>query len=235
MSSNGGRDPVVPCEDVKSLTAAGRQYVEEWATLAANNSRLWVMVFILIGNVAASFVLLYLIWSQLAHKPPLVVRIDDVGRYQALLGMNLKYTPHEAEVRYFLRDFTTKFNSRIHRTIQQDWADSLYYLDRPLAQAAVDQSRRDHLMRDFMAMPLAEETDVRVKNVEIVDLTQSPYRARVDFEKVTLSMPDRQQQRVDRFAMNVQFVVRGDNIEAYMIPVNPLGLIITAIHTDEGF
>ena len=60
---------------------------------------------------------------------PLVIRIDDLGRAEALNYHNFEYKPQDAEVRYFLTQFCTLYYRRNRYTIQDDFSKSLYFLD----------------------------------------------------------------------------------------------------------
>jgi hypothetical protein len=66
---------------------------------------------------------------------PLVIRIDDLGRAEAINYHNLEYKPQDAEAKYFLSEFCALYYRRNRYTIQDDFSKSLYFLDGKLATA----------------------------------------------------------------------------------------------------
>ena len=82
--------------------------------------------------------------ARYANVKPLVVRIDEVGRAEAVQYDASSYKPQAPELRYFLTQFVVKHFSRIRATIQREYSDSLFFLDNTLADATMaqnDQSR----------------------------------------------------------------------------------------------
>jgi len=69
---------------------------------------------------------------------PLVIRIDDLGRAEAINYHNLEYKPQDAEAKYFLSQFCTLYYRRNRYTIQDDFSKSLYFLDGKLANGILD-------------------------------------------------------------------------------------------------
>ena len=66
------------------------------------------------------------------------------------------------------------------------------------------------------------------------DLRQSPYRARIEFEKVFRSPGDQQEQKRERWTANVVYGFR-DELPNPMLLTNPLGLVISYVHEDQAF
>ena len=52
---------------------------------------------------------------------PLVVRIDEVGRAEAVAYDATRYQPQPPELRYFLTQFVVKHFSRIRATVQREY------------------------------------------------------------------------------------------------------------------
>src|SRR6202049_1697532 len=69
---------------------------------------------------------------------PLVIRIDDLGRAEAINYHNFEYKPQDAEAKYFLSQFCTLYYRRNRYTIQDDFSKSLYFLDGKLADGIID-------------------------------------------------------------------------------------------------
>jgi type IV secretory pathway TrbF-like protein len=164
---------------------------------------------------------------------PLVIRIDEVGRAEAIKYTSLEYKPRDAEIRYFLIQFVSRHYSRRLATVRDDYATSLYFLDGRLADAVIEANRKEQTIERFLA-GAGEEIDVAVKNVSIEDLREPPYKATVDFEKIYYSRAEHLELRRERYIANLVFVVK-ENVPNSIIPVNPLGIAITYFREDQGF
>ena len=56
-----------------------------------------------------ALVLLNIRTARALHElKPLIIRIDDVGRAEAITYESFQYQPREAEIRYFLMDFVQR-------------------------------------------------------------------------------------------------------------------------------
>ena len=119
----------------------------------------------------------------LHHLKPLVIRINDVGRAEAVTYDSFNYQPREAEIRYFLMDFVQRHYSRVRATVRENYARSLYYLDGRLAEATIEENKKNKTIETFLG-GRGDEIEVNVSNVAIEDLRNPPYKATVDFEKV---------------------------------------------------
>jgi type IV secretion system protein VirB5 len=173
--------------------------------------------------------------GKYANVKPLVIRIDEVGRAQAVQYDTLTYTPQgqAPELKYFLVQFVTKHFARMRATVKQQYAESLYFLDAPLADATIAQDQRDHLIDGFLT-GTADETEIHVRNVTLDDLKAAPYKAVVEFDKAALGAGTRQERSRDTYVAQITFVLRGQ-IQNAIIPVNPLGLTITYFRVDQAF
>lgn len=218
-----------PLEDAK------RQYVELFGSALVMNTYLKIAL-LCVSLVALGLVLLNVhTQRQYANVKPLVIRIDDIGRAQAVQYDTLTYAPQgqAPELKYFLVQFVTKHFARVRATVKQQYAESLYFLDAPLADALIAQDQRDHTIDSFLT-GTGDETEIQVKNVTLDDLKAPPYKAVVDFEKVYSGSATRQEGRRETHVAQITFVLRGQ-IPNAVIPVNPLGLTITYVRVDQAF
>jgi type IV secretory pathway TrbF-like protein len=164
---------------------------------------------------------------------PLVIRINDVGRAEAVAYDSLTYQPRDAEVKYFLIQFVTRHYGRMRATVRESYARSLYFLDGRLADATIEVNKKSKLIETFLAGE-GDEIEIEVENVTIEDLRQPPYKATVDFEKIYYSRADHRETRREKYVASFVFVVR-DRVPNAWIPVNPLGLTITYFREDQAF
>src|SRR5213596_3773578 len=89
----------------KTLENAKRQFVEVYGSSLVLNTYLKIAV-VLLSLVAVGLVFLNLKTSaQFANVKPLVIRIDEVGRAEAVSYDATRYQPKPPELRYFLTQF----------------------------------------------------------------------------------------------------------------------------------
>ena len=165
---------------------------------------------------------------------PLVIRIDDVGRAEAINYHNFEYKPEDAEAKYFLSQFCGLYYRRNRYTIQNDFSKSLYFLDGKLANSILDAYRKDDVIKKFITNSAAPEIDVDVKKVALEGMQNPPFRARVDFYLVYYSPTDHSELKRDLYTANFVFVFKSE-VPNELIPINPLGLTIAYLREDEAF
>jgi type IV secretion system protein VirB5 len=165
---------------------------------------------------------------------PLVIRIDDLGRAEAINYHNFEYKPQDAESKYFLSQFTNLYYRRNRYTIQNDFAKSLYFLDGKLANGILDAYHKDDIIPKFLINTAAPEIDVEVKKVALEELQSPPFRARVDFYLVYYSPADHSELKRDLYTANFVFIFQS-RVPNDLIPINPLGLTISYFREDQAF
>jgi type IV secretory pathway component VirB8 len=165
---------------------------------------------------------------------PLVIRIDDLGRAEAINYHNLEYKPQDAEAKYFLSQFCNLYYRRNRYTIQDDFSKSLYFLDGKLANGILDAYRKDDIIKRFITNTAAPEIDVDVKKVALEEMQTPPFRARVDFYMVFYSPADHSELKRDLYTANFNFVFKSQ-VPNELIPINPLGMTITYFREDQAF
>src|ERR1700728_4487610 len=169
---------------------AKRLYLESCGDPMVTNTYLKIAL-VLVSLVAVGLLLVDLrIIRTFQDFRPLVIRIDDVGRAEAINYHNLEYQPQDAEAKYFLSQFSTLYYRRNRYTIQNDFSKALYFLDGKLADGILDAYRKDDVIKKFITNTAAPEIDVDVKKVSLEEMQTPPYRARVDFYMVYYSPAD---------------------------------------------
>jgi len=176
--------------DDRSFHDAKRLYLEQYGDPMVTNTYLKIAL-VLVSLVAVGLALVDLRTIRTFQNfRPLVIRIDDVGRAEAINYHNLEYQPQDAEAKYFLSQFSTLYYRRNRYTIQNDFSKALYFLDGKLADGILDAYRKDDILRKFLSNSAAPEIDVDVKKVALDEMQNPPYRARVDFYLVYYSPSD---------------------------------------------
>jgi type IV secretion system protein VirB5 len=213
---------------------AKRLYLESNGDPMVTNTYLKIAL-VLISLVAVGLALVDLKTIRTFQNfRPLVIRIDDLGRAEAINYHNLEYKPQDAEAKYFLSHFCALYYRRNRYTIQDDFSKSLYFLDGKLADGILDAYRKDDIARKFITNTAALEIDVDVKKVALEEMQTPPFRARVDFYMVYYSPADHSEIRRDLYTANFVFVFKSQ-VPNELIPINPLGMTITYFREDEAF
>src|SRR6266540_1343248 len=87
---------------------ARRRFVEVYGSLAVMNTYLKVALVLSAVVQAGLIVVCVRIQRAAQDVTPLVVRIDEVGRAEAIRYADFAYQPREPEIRYFLTEFVTR-------------------------------------------------------------------------------------------------------------------------------
>src|SRR6202008_2125964 len=227
-------NPTVADIPPKSLESAKRQFVELYGSALVMNTYLKIAV-VLLALVALGLVALnFRTVSTYANVKPLVVRIDDVGRAEAVQYDATAYQPQAQELRYFLTQFIVKHFSRIRSTVQREYPDSLFFLEPALADATIAQNEQGRSLETFLTNPGADETDIVVQNVSLSEVTQSPFKASVSFQKVFYTPGFRTERARETYVAQIDFSMR-DRVPNEFVRVNPLGMQISYFRVDQAF
>ncbi|MGC2467953.1 MAG: VirB8/TrbF family protein [Candidatus Acidiferrum sp.] len=220
--------------DDPTFQDAKRLYLEQYGDPMVTNTYLKIAL-TLVSLIAVG--LLALDWKTIRtfeNFRPLVIRIDDLGRAEAINYHNLEYKPQDAEAKYFLSQFCALYYRRNRYTIQNDFSKALYFLDGKLADGILDAYRKDDIIKKFLMNTSASEIDVEVKKVALEDMQTPPFKARVDFYLVYYSSADHSEIKRDLYTANFVFVFKS-KVPNELIPINPLGIAITYFREDQAF
>jgi type IV secretion system protein VirB5 len=218
----------------KTLENAKRQFVEVYGSALVMNTYLKLALLLVSLLALGLLVLNFHTQAAAANVRPLVVRIDDVGRAEAVQYDAAAYRPQAPELRYFLTQFVVKHFSRIRATVQREYPDSLFFLEPSLADATIAQNEQSRTLETFLTTAAADEIDIVVQNVSLSEFTKPPYKATVAFQKV-LYPPGRRAERTrETYVAQLDFVMR-EHVPNAFVRVNPLGLQVTYFRVDQAF
>jgi type IV secretory pathway TrbF-like protein len=216
------------------ITRAAERYLEQYGDPIVMNTYLKVTILVL-GLVCLALVaLVFKSQNALASMKPMIIRINDVGRAEAIDYRNYQYRPQEAENKYYLSRWAELYFDRNRFTIERDQTHSLYFLNSDVQRAVIDQERKDNIIQTYVKDSSLPYIDVDIKNVVLDDLRQSPYSARIEFEKVYTNPADHGEIKRERWTASVTYVFR-DNVKNAELAVNPLGLTIIRFRVDQAF
>lgn len=217
-----------------SFQDAKKLYLEQYGDPMVTNTYLKIAL-TLVSLLAVGLLILDLKTIRTFENfRPLVIRIDDLGRAEAINYHNLEYKPQDAEAKYFISQFCTLYYRRNRYTIQDDFSKALYFLDGKLADGILDAYRKDEVIKKILTNTSAADIDIDVKKVALEDMQSAPYKARVDFYMVYYSASDHTEIKRELYTANFVFVFKS-KVPNELIPVNPLGLAITYFREDQAF
>ena len=216
------------------LTRAAERYLEANAEPLVMNTYLKITILCLVFVCLALAGAVFKSQKALASAKPMIVRINDVGHAEAVDYRNFAYRPQEAENKYYLTRWAELYFSRNRYTIERDQTNALYFLNNDVQRAVIEQERKDNIIVNYRADSTLPYVDVEVKNVVLDDLRQSPYSARIEFEKVYTNPADHTELKRERWTASVTYVFR-DLVKNNELAVDPLGLTIVRFRADQAF
>jgi type IV secretion system protein VirB5 len=185
-------------------------------------------------------------WS-LAHRPIVnrYVRIDEMGRAQAIQYSDLNYSPREGEVRTYLMDWAN-YRYTINRdTIGKKYSLNYYFMAQALASQLMLEDNQNHLVSQVVAGQI-EQSDVNVKNVTITSMSQETVQGAAIARGTALIAIDRlyspshsREPRTEHWLLSVTYYLNPKQVsdQAKIYPqyefINPLGLTITEFHENR--
>ncbi len=209
---------------------AGREYAEIWGEAVQANRKLrTILVFLSASIVLGVFVLLRIAGAE--PPKPIVVRVDEVGRAEALAyeAATAQADPLDPTTKYFLNRFVHDFHSRRRATVEEHWTRSLRFLSTDLANAAF---QRDGAEVAATAAGTAEaELEVEQVVLRIHPAPEAPHAATADFDLVHLH--GEQEVRRERWSLTLRFEFL-DSIPNELVVHNPMGLLVTYMRADRA-
>ena len=210
---------------------AGKEYAEIWGETIHANRHLRILS-VGLGALALLLAIGVVRLSSLEPPRPIVVRVDEVGRAEALAyeAVELRADPRDPSTKYFLNRFLHDYYGRRAATAEEYWPRSLRFLTTNLANAAFTASSDEIAM--LAAGVTREELRVEDVQIRIQPQPEPPHGAVADFEIVRTVA----EQEVGReiWTVTMQFVFM-DTIPADLITANPMGLQITYLESDQAF
>ena len=216
------------------ITRAAERYLEQYGEPLVMNTYLKITILALAVICLALAALVFRSQLALANAHPFIIRINDVGRAEAIDYRNFQYRPQEAENKYYLTRWAELYFSRNRFTIERDQTNALYFLNSDVQRAVIDQERKDNVIQTYIKDSSLPYVDVEVKNVVLDDLRVSPYSARIEFEKVYTNPADHTELKRERWTASVTYVFR-EVVKNNELAVNPLGLTIVRFRADQAF
>ena len=227
-------DTMTTITPTPEITRAAERYLEQYGDPLVMNTWLKITILCLVVVCLMLAALVFRSQKALASMHPLIIRINDVGHAEAIDYRSFQYRPQEAENKYYLTRWAELYFSRNRFTIERDQTDALYFLNGDVQLAVIALEQKDKIIQTYRDDSTLPYVDVEIKNVVLDDLRQSPYSARIEFEKVYTNPADHTELKRERWTASVTYVFR-DNVQNNELAVNPLGLTIVRFRADQAF
>ena len=184
---------------------------------------------------------------SLAHRPIAnrYIRIDEMGRAQAIAYTDLNYSPREGEVRTYLTDWANYRYTVSRDTIAKKYPLNYYFLSQTLASQLMGEDNQNHLVSQVVGGQV-EQSDVEVKNVTITTMSEETVQgatiargtALVTIDKL-YSQRNSREPRTEHWLLSITYYLNPKQVsdQARIFPqfetINPLGLTITEFHENR--
>lgn len=182
-----------------------------------------------------------------SHRPAVTryVRIDEVGKAQAIQYSDLNYSPREGEIRTYLTDWTDYRHTINRETMAKKYPMNYYFLSAPLAAQLIGQDNANHLITQVVSGQI-EQSEVQVNNVTITSMTQEKIGETIVSRGTALETFDliysprtSNKPRTEHWMASVTYYINPAQVsdQAKTNPqyetINPLGLTITEFHENR--
>jgi type IV secretion system protein VirB5 len=184
---------------------------------------------------------------SLAHRPIAnrYIRIDEMGRAQAIQYTDLNYSPREGEVRTYLTEWANYRYTISRDAIAKKYPLNYYFLSSTLAPRLMADDSQNHLVSQVVAGQI-ESSDVQVRNVTITTMSEETVQgariargtALVAIDKL-YSPQNSREPRTEHWLLSVTYYLNPKQVsdQARVFPqfetINPLGLTLTEFHENR--
>jgi len=184
---------------------------------------------------------------SLAHRPIAnrYIRIDEMGRAQAIAYTDLNYSPREDEVRTYLTDWANYRYTITRDTIAKKYPLNYYFLSQALSSRLMTEDNGNHIVSQVLAGQV-EQSEVEVRNVTITSMSDetvagarmSRGTALVNIDRL-YSAQNSREPRTEHWMLSVTYYLNPAQVseQSRVFPqfetINPLGMTITEFHENR--
>ncbi|HMH16208.1 MAG TPA: VirB8/TrbF family protein [Edaphobacter sp.] len=228
-----------PKEALLTDEIANEVYASHYAERKMSRFVIVTMSVLLLGSFGAMV--------SLAHKPiqNRYIRIDEMGRAQAIQYTDLNYSPREGEVRTYLTDWANYRFTINRETITKKYPLNYFFFSQQLSTQLMSDDNRNHFVSQVMAGQI-EQSDVEVRNVTITSMSEEQIQgvrmskgtALVNIEKL-YSVRNSHEPRTEHWMLSVTYYLNPKQVsdQSRVFPqfetINPLGMTITEFHENR--
>ena len=161
------------------------------------------------------------------EPPPLVVRVDEVGRAEVVDYLPEAVAPTSPETLFFIRRFVVDQYERRAAVVEERWGRSFHFVSQSVADALVVEHSDE--VTGYLSGRLRDEVRVEDVAIRVVPGVEPPYGAEVRFDRVTY-VSGRETARAG-VTLGLQFSFTA--VDRARIFDNPIGLVISFLETSE--
>jgi type IV secretion system protein VirB5 len=231
--------PLTPQQSLLVDEIGNEVYASHYAERKLSRYVIGVETVLLLGAMGLIF--------SLANRPIAnrYIRIDEMGRAQAIAYSDLNYSPREGEVRTYLTDWADYRYTISRDTIAKKYPLNYYFLSQALASQLMTEDNANHLVSQVVSGQL-EQSDAEVKNVTITSMSEETVQGARIARGTALVTVDRlysphnsREPRTEHWGISVTYYLNPKQVsdQARIFPqfetINPLGLTITEFHENR--
>jgi type IV secretion system protein VirB5 len=231
--------PLTPKQAILADEIGNEVYASHYAERKAYRLIIGCGTVLLLGSMGLN---LSLARRPLANR---YIRIDEMGRAQAIQYSDLSYSPREGEVRTYLTDWANYRYTISRDTIAKKYPLNYYFLSQALSSQLMTDDNANHLVSQVMGGQI-EQSDVEVKNVTITTMSQETVQGATMARGTALVAIDKlysprtsHEPRIEHWGISVTYYLNPKQVsdQAKVFPqfeiINPLGLTITEFHENR--
>ena len=230
---------LTPKESLLTDEIGNEVYASHYAERKAYRFAIGCGAVVLLASIGMNLSLAY---RPIANR---YIRIDEMGRAQAIAYTDLNYSPREGEVRTYLTDWANYRYTIGRDTIGKKYPLNYYFLSQTLASQLMAEDNANHVVSQVMAGQI-EQSDVEVKNVTITSMSQETVQgtaiargtALVAIDKL-YSAANSREPRTEHWLLSITYYLNPKQVndQAKVFPqfetINPLGLTVTEFHENR--
>jgi hypothetical protein len=142
-----------------------RKYYEVWGGLEAQNNTLKLALFGLILALVAFMLLSFMG----ARRPPVVIRVDDIGKAEAVTDYAVNNAVTKPELFYFTKLFIEKFTAYDSYTLSSDLSDAFSLMTRRYQETAKKDIIDSKLVSQISQASLRASVELRDMKIDRED------------------------------------------------------------------
>lgn len=241
MSTHGAaiEQPITPRQAILTDEIGNEVYSSHYAERKAYRIIIGCGTILLLSSMGLNF--------ALVHRPVAdrYVRIDEMGRAQAIQYSDLSYSPREGEVRTYLTEWANYRYTISRDTIAKKYPLNYYFLSQALSSRLMADDNQNHLASQVVSGQV-ESSEVQVRDVTITSMSEEIVQgakiargtALVRLDKV-YSQQNSRNPRTEHWMLSVTYYLdpKQVNEQAKIFPqyefINPLGLTVTEFHENR--
>jgi type IV secretion system protein VirB5 len=173
------------------------------------------------------------------------IRIDEMGRAQAIQYSDLNYSPREGEVRTYLTDWANYRYTINRETIAKKYPLNYYFLSQTLSAQLMNEDNANHFVSQVLTNQI-EQSEVEVRNVTITSMSDETVAgariargtALINLDRI-YSVQNSREPRTEQWLISVTYYINPKQVNelSRIFPqfetINPLGTTITELHENR--